>query len=256
MKIRQRDLNLAYKPAIKMDMVMLVLDWLLEFRFSSIDLLARRLGSRADFMYGFFNRILKQDCFIQKFNNVHTGYDRYVILTSKGLSILKENNRDTSSSVTESSKLSRYSRIVHDISVQYAILNRLDDYTEVISENNLRSLKTQRRPDALLINDSIRLALEYERWRKERKRIYISFHQHVQSMMGIDKNQTTWDRVCYIFDQSIDYDHYVKLFSQDEWPTYAWNRKNNAFRLVGNYQLEKEIRTRFDFKLESRDEPF
>ena len=61
MKIEQRDETLTYKRAIKADKVRLVLDWLLEFRFSSLDFLAKLLGSRADFMFDFFNRILNRE---------------------------------------------------------------------------------------------------------------------------------------------------------------------------------------------------
>ena len=45
MLIEKRDTSLKYPKAIKEEKTRLVLDWLLEFRFSSIDLLAKRIGS-------------------------------------------------------------------------------------------------------------------------------------------------------------------------------------------------------------------
>jgi hypothetical protein len=49
MLIEPRDRSLKYPRAIKQDKLRLVLDWLLEFRFSSLDVLAQRIVSRVNY---------------------------------------------------------------------------------------------------------------------------------------------------------------------------------------------------------------
>ena len=162
-------------------------------------------------MFDFFNRILNRDGVMQKFTNAHASHGRYVMLTSAGLSVLESHGRDVSGAITDPDRLSRYSRILHDMASQYAVLKRLDDYTEVIWDHHLDYVEKSRRPDALLKNAAgSRLALEYERWRKDRKRIYMAFYRHVQALR---KGQ--WDRVCYVFDQAVDHGHYEMLFARE-----------------------------------------
>ena len=55
LKYETRNLDLKYPRAVKDDKTRLVLDWLLEFRFSSIELLSKRIGQTAMNANRFFN---------------------------------------------------------------------------------------------------------------------------------------------------------------------------------------------------------
>ena len=50
MRIEHRDPTLTYPRAVREEKLRLVLDWLLEFRMSSFELLARRLGLTSKFL--------------------------------------------------------------------------------------------------------------------------------------------------------------------------------------------------------------
>ena len=56
MHIEDRDPSLNYSHADREEKTLLVLGWLLEFRWSSFELLATRLGMRSKTSYKFFSR--------------------------------------------------------------------------------------------------------------------------------------------------------------------------------------------------------
>ena len=60
MRIERRDPTLTYLRTIREEKHRLVLDWLLEFQFSSVDLLAQRLGLTYHGSYKFFRALIKR----------------------------------------------------------------------------------------------------------------------------------------------------------------------------------------------------
>ena len=60
MRIERRDPTLKYPRAVREDKRRLVLDWLLEFQFSSVELLAQRLGLTYRSSYKFFRALIKR----------------------------------------------------------------------------------------------------------------------------------------------------------------------------------------------------
>ena len=83
MRIERRDPTLTYPRAVREEKLRLVLDWLLEFRVSSVELLATRLGLTYHSSYKFFRSLL-DDQIIQPFKSIHTHQARYLMLTKAG----------------------------------------------------------------------------------------------------------------------------------------------------------------------------
>lgn len=248
MLIERRDSELKYPKAIKDEKTRLVLDWLLEFRFSSIDLLAKRLGSNSVNSNRYFNALLK-DGVIQAFKNVHTKNERYVMLTRAGLSYLEVLGRDISKATTRVQHLGRYSHIIHDMAVQYAVLNRVAQFEEVIWDRHIELPERQEKPDALLRSPrGYWVALEYERWRKDKKRIYISFMNHANAL-----SEKLYAGVFYLFDKDADHKYYQRLFDAEVWPRYKRDRKSGRVsQLNSTFKPDeiKNLRKCFVFELE------
>lgn len=248
MIIEHRDRGLRYPKAIKEDKTKLVLDWLLEFRFSSIGLLSERIGSTAINSNRFFNKLIA-DGVIQAFQNVHTRNERYVMLTSTGLSYLEAMGRDLTGSTTRVQSLGRYAHILHDMSVQYAVLRRLSQFQEVIWDRHIALPEHQEHPDALLRSPKgYWVALEYERWRKEKKRVFISFINHANAISA-----KLYAGVFFVFDQEADRLHYMKMFDEKVWPRYKRETKSGKIREVGspfNPDTITNLRKCFIFSLE------
>ena len=83
MHIEHRDPTPNYPHAIREEKILLVLDWLLEFRWSSFELLATRLDMRSKTSYKFF-RALVEEGLIQIFKSVPAKIARCFLLTRRG----------------------------------------------------------------------------------------------------------------------------------------------------------------------------
>ena len=230
MRIERRDPTLTYPRAIREEKLRLVLDWLLEFRVSSVELLATRLGLTSQSSYKFFRSLLN-DQIIQPFNSVHLHQARSLTLTRTGAAILQEAGRDISKALTTTARLPRYSHIMHDLAVQRAVLKRLDHYDEVIWDQHITVPDQYEKPDALMHSPkNYWVAFEYERWRKEDKRIYLSFMNHARALI-----KRHYSGVYYLFDREHDLWHYQTLFAAQVWPEYQYNRKTGKITLAGTH---------------------
>ena len=230
MRIERRDSTLKYPRAIREEKRRLVLDWLLEFQFSSVELLARRLGLTYHSSYKFF-RALLDDQIIQYFKSVHTNQARYLMLAKAGIDLLQVAGRDVAHAQTQASRLNRYAHLLHDLAVQAAVLKRLAHYDEVIWDKHIVLPDQFEKPDALLHSPKHSwVALEYERWRKETKRIYLSFMNHVRALI-----KRHYSGVYYLFDREQDLVHYQTLFAARAWPEYDYNRKTGKITAAGTH---------------------
>ena len=230
MRIERRDPTLKYPRAVREEKRRLVLDWLLEFQFSSVDLLAHRLGLTPQSSYKFF-RALLDDQIIQSFKSVQAHQVRYVTLTKAGVDLLQVAGRDISKAQTQPSRLTRYSHIMHDLAVQRAVLKRLAHYDEVVWDQHINLPEQFETPDALLhAPKNYWVAFEYERWRKEDKRIYLSFMNHVRALL-----KRHYSGVYYLFDREPDLVHYQTLFAAPAWPEYHYNRQTGKITPAGTH---------------------
>ena len=245
MRIEHRDPTLTYPHAIYHEKRRLILDWLLEFRFSSSEILARRIGSTPATAYPFF-RSLKGQGFVHEFVNIYTGRQRFLMLARTGVGALDLAGRDTSSALTHPHRLERSAHILHDLAVQTAVLNRLDRYDEVIWDQHVRIPEQFEKPDALLrAPQGYWVALEYERSRKESKRIYLSLLTHAKALLN-----RHYGGVYYLFDRKSAGSYYQKLFAAPEWPEYTFNRKSAKITFTGSHfrpDSVKNLRTVFRF---------
>ncbi len=245
MRIEHRDLTLTYTRAIRDHKRRLVLDWLLEFQFSTVELLARRLGATTRSSYDFFRSLLEQHL-IKEFKNVYTHQARYLMLAKTGVDLLQVAGRDVAHAHTQTSRLNRYAHLMHDLAVQRAVLKRLDHYDEVIWDKHITIPEQFEKPDALLHSPKhYWVALDYERWRKETKRIYLSFMNHARALI-----KRHYSGVYYLFDREHDLVHYQTLFAARAWPDYQYNRTSGKITPLGkdfNPDSIKNLRNCFLF---------
>ena len=232
MPIEKRDPSLTNPYEIRDMNYRLALDWLLAFRLSSVELLTQRLGLSKRGIYRLLRELERTD-YIQNFVNIFTGSKRLVMLTQTGATYLEQKEgRDVSKAVTKSYRLNRYSHILHDLAIQKAAVKRTNGYTELIPDHQINLPEPFHRPDLLMRNSKdFWIAFEYERTRKEIKRIYIAFYNHVRAI--INKH---YHAVYFLFDREHDRDFYHELSLATEWPRYRFNRSSG--------------------KITTRDEPF
>lgn len=219
MRIVHRDSSLKYPRAMRREKQQLVLDWLLEFRFSSVALLARRVGLTRQTSSRFF-RALRDAGLVQRFTHAHVNHEQYYMLTHAGAACLKEAGRDIRHACTAPSRLIRYAPLLHDLAVQQVVLTWLPYCVEVIWDRHIRLPASYDRPDLLMQNTKhYWIAFEYERWRKADNRIYMNLRKHAQAII-----KQHYHAVYYLFPHDADRVHYQTLFEAPDWPEYAVNR--------------------------------
>lgn len=236
MIIESRNYEIKYPKAIREDKRKLVLDWLLEFRFSSFEVLSKRIDSTVANSNRFFNQLIDEGV-IQVFKNIHTNNARFVMLARPGVTLLESMGRDVGSATTRVANLGRYTQVLHDLCVQHAVLEKIQSglngfyFDRVVWDRNINVDVNQDfdRPDAILYSgDDLSLALEYERWRKDSKRVYQSFIQHKASI-----ERGFYSGVAFLFDKESDKKYYQKLFSEYAWPEYRRNKKTGKMYQSG-----------------------
>ena len=220
MHIEHRDPTLTYSHAVREEKTLLVLDWLLEFRWSSFELLATRLGMRSKTSYKFF-RALVEEGLIQIFKSVPANIARCFLLTRRGATQLQDAGRDISHAHTSLAGVTHDATIGHDLDVQAAVLRRQHQYDAVIWKPHISLPEPFEKPDVLLRSpQGAWVALDYERQRKDDSRIYIAFRNHAEAIM----NQH-YRGVHLLFDRPADLERYRTLFDAEAWPEYDFNRK-------------------------------
>ena len=253
MHIEHRNPTPEYPHGGREEKTLLVLGWLLEFRWSSFELLATRLGMRSKTSYKFF-RALVEEGLIQIFKSVPANIARCFLLTRRGAIQLQDAGRDISHAHTSLAGVTHDPAFVHDLAVQAAVLRRLPQYDEVIWKPHITLPESFEKPDVLLRSpQGAWVAFDYERQRKDDSRIYITFRNHAEAIM----NQH-YHGVHLLFDRPADLERYRTLFDAEAWPEYDFDRKKGkitARTTTFNPDTVPQLRQGFVFILEDADTP-
>lgn len=230
MLLRQRNLNLTHTQAIRRDKESLVLEWLLEFRFSSLTLLSLLLGQSVMNSNRFFNRLIDSGL-IRPFTNVHTRGYRYVMLTGDGVSYLEAEGCDIVHACTRVKNLGRYSTIIHDLAVQETVIEQMSNFESVSWDRHLPDGEVgSAKPDALLSDaQGHRIALEVERWRKDEKRICMVLEAHAKAI-----HAGLYHGVLYRFEKEADMAHYRALLDRPSWSRFIRVGKSGKIVATGD----------------------
>lgn len=245
MKIEKRDKTQRNPQAVKSQKVRILLKWLLEFRFSTFDVLSTVLESNKTNLNRFYNGLI--ECgFIQTSTNVHTGSKlKLVILAKAGVDYLANLGVDTSKAKIRLSDFKRYSKIAHDISVQNYVVSQISKIDEVIWDRNITVNKGEERPDAMLHHAGANywFAVQYERWPKVSSRIYHLFTQHSKA-----RNEGKYSVTVFVFDQQQDLNLYKRLFDKTEWPMYKRDYERGHMKDLGTvFEPDKHFNLRKSF---------
>lgn len=208
----------------------LVLTWLLEFRVSNVDVLSKRLNLLPVNTSRFFQNLIKKE-FIQKFRNNHAAHNQhYLMLTPTGRNHLQDVcGVDATNARTSVSSFKHNTQLQHNINVQKFVLSEMDDFGEVVCSHNIDMQDTKNRPDALIKhrNPEYWVAVEYEHWRKNKKRIYHAVTNHVDAIQA-----KKWMGVYYVFREKTDFRYYYNLLQADLWPRYHLNRNTGVIKAM------------------------
>ena len=215
---------------MKEEKMMIVLSWLLEFRFSTTKILSSLLENNKN--TSFFFSGLVNDGFIKQVVNVHTRNERLLMLTKQGVDFLEARELDISNAMTASGRLERYSMVLHDTGVQKFVSSKKERFLEVVMDRNIIGINDKNRPDALLKlkKNGNWVGIEYERWRKSTARVFMSFvNQSNQLTRG------NYGGVYFVFNTEIDQEYYMNLFNYERWPLFIKDQNTGKLKASGAY---------------------
>ncbi len=241
MKIEKRNKSLKSPRDIKHDKMKIILDWLLEFRFSSVSVLAETIEHPIENSRRFFNLLIRQGI-IKEFRNQYFK-EKFVMLTVNGVEFLELLGRDTSHAIINADNLKKTTQLFHHLEVQKSILRKMEkhSFTDIIWDQNVRLKKQKERPDALLkTTNGYWVALEVERRRKDDFRVYSSFCNHINAI-----NRKHYDGIYYVFNFKRDYLHYNKLLNKNLWPKIIIDKEGRPKKTNDKFEPPEDLRKRF-----------
>ena len=206
----------------------LVLDWLHAFRFSSLELLAQRLGSSTAGCRRLFHSLFKVK-FIQNFMTDYTYRKRFVMLTSTGARFLHQSaGRDFKAAVTQAYRLRRNHTVIQELAVQGAAIRRLEQANELTAQHHIILPEPFQKPDMLMCNHKdFWFAFAYERVRKQVGDVYLSFNNHAQAI--INKH---YRGIHFLFPNESDLVYYQNLFDATAWPRGDPKKKRGRRNII------------------------
>lgn len=136
---------------------------------------------------------------------------------------------------TEPSKIN-FKRIHHDLYVQMAVISRLKIGDYYLSERMIQLNNRAKIPDAIIVSDHKKSAIEVELLPKTNARIYRWFASHLKAL-----HSGIYNRVEYIFKTKSLMLYYLKRFKAEYWPVYNWDSENKRWYLRRNDE-KKQLR--------------
>ncbi|MDO7359574.1 replication-relaxation family protein [Acinetobacter baumannii] len=241
MKVIKRNKDLKYNIDIAQEKIKITLLWIYEFKFTNTKVVEILLGIDGRHARTFIKNLVEKD-FLFLFKNKNLdGKNYFYGLTQFGIEYLQYNGLlDDTAKRKNISSLQKSMSIVHDLVVQKYIALNISNYKEVFSESSLYHFlkKEQILADAIVVlEDGMRIAIEYERWAKTKDRIYFNFYRHYENIFIHDH----YDGCIYLFENDIIKNTYQKLFDQDHWVRYKLNKTTSKlYMLTETFDTKKD----------------
>lgn len=220
----------------------LVLEWLLEHRFSSIEFLAATLGLEPNGVSRFINQ-LKEDGLIESLNPKKYKKRGLVILGPRAARFLEGETRDFTADITKGRRMEYNAELHHALQIQKALLKYLPTALEIISEYNIK--KMIKRPDALVFQENSLIAIEFEDSGKFRKTTQLIFQVYIDMIKSGQVSE-----VHFHFSNVKTCENYKKWFNEIDWFEGEIRTKKKTSKLTGSTlytPADHWIRDRFKF---------
>lgn len=202
------------------------LQWLLEFRISSIEILSATLGLEPNGASRFFKHLIDQHL-IERVKATYCDKRDLVILGYRAATYLEGDTRDFTSDIAKARRMKSKDDLNHHLEVQKAVLRLLPQAMEVISEFNIEL--EGKRPDALVLIGNSVLAMEMEKTHKSKKTVHLIFQQYLKL---ISSGHVAC--VYFFFSKKEDRERYQRYFAEEDWNEAYINTKKKLTKLTGN----------------------
>lgn len=219
----------------------LVILWLIEFKFSSIELLSKLLGQHPKHTSPFFKSMIN-DKFLVRFTSEYFPKKDLVRLGQSSLQWFP----DLDQSLLRSDRHVNKKTIIHDYLVQKVISEHIDQYNEIDGRFD-RTRKEA--PDVFVVSreSGRKIAIEYELTRKNKDRTFALFIRYAKKISSQELGG-----VVFYFRSKPMYNLYKKRFETKTWPVFKKVKKDGKklTEKAIEYEIHAQIRAQFSFRLD------
>lgn len=220
----------------------LVVEWVVEWNISSIDILAARIGQTPKSCSRFFKKLLGEKI-LERVESPFCSKRDLVILGIRAGAFMGYDDADFMKDLKRGRKTIKKEHLLHDLQVQKACLLNLDQALEVVAAHNIvQDIKT---PDALVFCEDDAIAIEVEKTRKSQGSAYLFLHKYLAIIGSGEVDQV---KVYFSFEDDCSY--YEALFNRDYWPEIVPVPKTKTVKNTGRFikvELDNPLRAKFSF---------
>ncbi len=225
MLIKIRPVNLSNIERSK-EKTTLILQWLLNYRISSIEILAAVIGLAPNGASRFFKKLIKEKL-IEPIMPINYPRRGLVILGTRAAAYLEDDTRDFTADILKGRRMATKEGIHHSLQIQKAVLKHLPSAMEVVSEFDLQI--SGKRPDALVFKEKATFAIELEHTIKFKKTVHLIFQQYIDM---IESRQV--DVVIFYFSVVKHREDYERYFKEEDWNEAKIDKKKKTTKLTGS----------------------
>lgn len=241
-----RPTGLSSKDRSK-EKTVLVLEWLIEFRISTLDILSALIGHKKPKASSRFFQILFSKQYIIRVKSPTCERRNLVVIGPAGARYIDGPHRDRSREVTRAIRIIKKEHLTHDLEVQKSCLKLVARAVEIVESRNIEMVGI--RPDALVWLGSSKLphAIEYERWKKNYHDMYKVFLNY----LDLIKDNRLAAVVLYFANED-DMNIYKNAFNETYWPYFEYDKKGERIypEVLHNVPTDHPVRKRFHFVLQ------
>lgn len=228
----------------------LVIDWMVTFRFSSIDILSALTGMKPKDNAYFFKRLIETGVLVRFKNESHSKKD-LVRLGRTGWALHCDGELPPTN--IRSDVFEKHQQIAHDLGVQRLMLRLYPKCSEIHGsyDRDHEDFKDAK-PDALAFtrnSDGKPACIEFEYSKKNHRRIYKKLNDYKRKI-----EDGSFSFVCFYFTSESDMKLYQRLFDETSWPRWSMKRNRQGKEYWGkddNTYIAEDapIRSHFLFSL-------
>lgn len=215
-----------------------ILQWLSYFHYSTANILCDLLRIKNK---SIFSRLAKSQ--IIRYVETDVLRQELIMMTSAGLALAREFTPEAARYSLNPHRISA-SLVRHNLSLQIYLLQNRDNIQKITPEKCLKFPNLLKVPDAFVIMNGSRVAVEIERNHKATSRVFIALYEHA---LGIGKYDY-YDIVNYVFPNETLKNRYLVAFNTPAWPLYEYDQiKKRYVEKPDIWVRPPDIARRFNF---------
>lgn len=247
-EVRERNKELKRPLDIYQDKLEILFEWLVEFRYSNKETLARVLRQPLGSCERLFKK-LRDEEWLQEFgSDFAVKSAKFLMLGPKVRAWMIAYGKEADRIVTSPNQIKKSSQVIHHIMVQQVILDKVLDsqVVSITSEFHMDEKAKDKRPDAYLtLEKGYKIAIEVERWKKDKARVYYSLHAHLEMI-----KENIHNGVLYFATSQPDRDFYKGCFDEERWPIiYKTSGRYKKTGRILRLPADINIRVCFGFRV-------